>query len=156
MTLATLKTKANAKLTEFWDLLLPKQEAYFLKHGKFFQLLVTDPVVDGVDTTFVVRKPNDEKHAVDIGFEFNSPIPFQISVDEWGLHNRRGFSVTCTVELPTGEKYIRRREAEPVVQEATYAPQEDLDVPQVELTPKTVTDWTLNTTNWELVVEETL
>lgn len=153
MTLESLKTKANTKLTEFWDLLLPKQEAYFLKHNKFFQLLITDPVVDGVDTTFEIRKPNDELHAVDVDFEFNSPIPFSISVDEW-VGGDTGFSVTVYVELPTGEKYTRTRTAVPVIQEATYEPNNDpLVTEQVELTPRQITDWTINTTGWELVEE---
>lgn len=107
MTLAELKTKANTKLTEFWQLLSTKQDAYFAKHGKYFQLLVTSPVVDGVDTTFEVIKPNDEKHAVDVDFTFNSPVPFQISVDEWVGRDAQGYSATATVELPDGRKFRR-------------------------------------------------
>lgn len=137
MTLASLKTKANAKLVDFWGLLLPKQESYFLKHGKFFQLLVTDPVVDGADTTFQIRKPNDELHAVDVDFTFNSPIPFQISVDEW-IGDESGFSVTVVVELPDGKKYTRNRTAVPIFVSGV------------------ITDWTSETSNWALVVEQTL
>jgi len=150
MTLQSLKTKANTKLGEFWDLLLPKQEAYFLKHGKCFQLLVTSPVVDGADTTFVVTKPNDEKHAVDVDFTFNSPVPFQISVDEW-VGNETGFSITATVELPDGRKFKRSRKAVPTVVEATYKGEEDN---REELTPKSVSDWTVDTTPWSEVIAE--
>lgn len=106
MTLNQLRTKADTKLTEFWQLLSAKQDNYFAKHGKYFQLLVTDPVVDGADTTFQVRKPNDEKHAVDVDFEFNSPVPFAISVDEW-VGKTIGYSATATVELPNGRKFTR-------------------------------------------------
>ena len=150
MTLTQLKTKANTKLGEFWDLLLPKQETYFLKHGKCFQLLVTDPVVDGADTTWVIRKPNDEKHAIDVDFEFNSPVPFKISVDEW-VGRTIGFSVTATVELPDGRIFSRSRQAVPTVVEATYD-NTDIDNP-IELTPKLVSGWTINTTAWAEVIE---
>ena len=112
MTLKQLRDKANAKLTEFWQLLSARQDAYHAKHGKYFQLLVTDRVVDGADTTFVVRKPNDEKHAVDVDFEFNSPVPFQISVDEWVNKGGAGYSATATIELPNGRKFTRTRHSD--------------------------------------------
>lgn len=112
MTLTQLRDKANIVLTNFWQLLVQKQEAYHAKHGKYFQLLVTDRVVDGVDTTFEVRKPNDELHPVDVDFEFNSPVPFQIQVDEWGRYEARGYSATATVELPDGRKFTRTRHSD--------------------------------------------
>jgi len=112
MTLNQLKTKANAKLTDFWQALQVRQGAYFAKHGKYFQLLITDPVVDGVDTSWQLRTPSDEKHALDVGFEFNSPIPFSISVDEWVGKDAQGYSATATVELPDGRKFSRTRDSE--------------------------------------------
>jgi hypothetical protein len=149
MTLDALKTKANTKLGEFWDLLLPKQEAYFLKHGKCFQLLVTSPVVDGADTTFVVTKPNDEKYAVDVDFEFNSPVPFAISVDEW-RGETVGFSITATVELPDGRKFTRSRTASPTYVPARWGDGEGGSF--IELTPAFVSSWDINTSSWEEVV----
>ena len=112
MTLNQLKTKANTKLGEFWTSLVIKQDAYFAKHGKYFQLLVTSPVVDGADTTFVVTKPNDEKHPIDVDFTFNSPIPFSISVDEWVRLGEAGYSATATVELPDGRRFTRTRHSD--------------------------------------------
>lgn len=112
MTIQRLKTKANAKLADFWSTLETKQDAYFAKHGKYFQLLISDPVVDGVDTTFILRKPNDEKHLLDVNFEFKSPIPFSISVDEWVGTDGAGYSATATVELPNGKKFSRTRNSE--------------------------------------------
>ena len=153
MTLQQLQTKANTKLQEFWDALIVKQEAYFLKHNKFFQLLVTDPVVDGVDTTWVLRTPSDEQHALDVDFSFNSPIPFSISVDEF-VGDETGFSATAIVELPDARRFTRTRRAVPVVQEATYEPQNTPDDPLVELTPKQITDWTIETTAWAEIIEE--
>lgn len=109
MTLTQLRNKANAVLANFWAELQTKQNAYFAKHGKYFQLLITDDVVDGVDTTFIVRKPNDELHAIDVDFTFNSPVPFSISVDEW-VGETRGYSATATVQLPDGRKFRRSRD----------------------------------------------
>jgi len=143
-TLAQIRTKANTKLVEFWDLLLPKQEAYFLKHGAFFQLLVTSPVVDGADTTFVVTKPNDEKHTVDVDFSFNSPIPFSISVDVW-VGKTTGFSITAIIELLDGRKFTRKREATPITTEDP-----------VDKNKVVVSDWTVETSAWEEIIEQTL
>ena len=108
MTLQQLKTKADTKLGEFWTALLAKQEAYHVKHGKYFQLLATSPVVDGADTTWVLKRPSDEKHPIDVDFTFNSPIPFQIRVDEM-FGRRTSFTATATVELPDGRKFTRSR-----------------------------------------------
>lgn len=111
-TLTQIRNKANSVLTTFWSALQPKQTNYFNKHGKYFQLLITNPVVDGVDTTFEVRKPNDEKHVLDVDFTFDSPIPFQISVDEWLGPNGVGYSATATVELLDGRKFRRSRNSD--------------------------------------------
>ncbi len=109
MTPTQLRDKADAKLTTFWEVLRKRQDAYFLKHGKYFQLLVTENVVDGVETVFVVRKPNDELHPIDVDFTFGSPIPFSVSVDEW-VGDTRGYSATATVQLLDGRKFRRSRD----------------------------------------------
>jgi hypothetical protein len=109
MTLAALKTKANTKLQAFWDILLPAQEAYRLKRDNYFQLLATNPVVDGEDTTFELRHHNGQIWQADVNFSFNSPIPFQIEVIDWGTKPSRGFKATATVELPDGRRFQRSR-----------------------------------------------
>lgn len=109
MTLLQLKNKAGAVLSTFWSELQVKQNAYFAKHGKYFQLRITNDVVDGVDTTWEIRKPNDELHPLDVDFTFNSPVPFAISVDEW-VGETRGYSATATVQLPDGRKFKRTRD----------------------------------------------
>lgn len=109
-TLKQIRDKADAKLAEFWSLLSQKQDGYFSKHGKYFQLLVTDEVVDGVDTTFEVRKPSDEKYAVDVDIDFNSPLPFTIQVDEWTKGKEAGYSATVWIKLSSGDMYTRTRE----------------------------------------------
>ena len=111
-TLKQIKTKADSRLTEFWQALVMKQDAYFAKHGKYFQLLVTSPVVDGEDTTFVVRKADDEHHLVDVDFEFNSPIPFQIEVTQWEgsdhlARSQFGYKAKVQVTVLNGTEYKR-------------------------------------------------
>lgn len=156
MTLTQLKTKANTKLQEFWDALLIRQEAYRLKHDNYFQLLVTDPVVDGVDTTWVLKHPSDQIHQVDVDFEFNSPVPFQISVDTWGTVPSRGFKATATVELPDGRKFTRSRSYTD-----TRKRKQDLISGSIETNDEVYGDWYLSgadpvieTTDWVEVIEE--
>ena len=109
MDLQQLKTKANTKLSIFWSALTSKQDAYFTKHGKFFQKLITNPVVDGVDSDYIAIEPPDEKHSADADFSFSSKIPFQISIDEWDRGENAGYSVTVNVELLNGDIYTRTR-----------------------------------------------
>ncbi len=114
-TLTEIRNKANAVLTNFWQLLEQKQDAYFAKHGKYFQLLLTNEVIDGVDTTFQVRHPSDEKNLIDVDFDFALPIPFSISVDEWigkaTLDNESGagYSVTARIKLLDDRVFERTR-----------------------------------------------
>jgi len=108
-TLQQIRTKANTVLTDFWSVLETKQAAYYAKHSKYFQLLITQPVVDGEDTTVSFVKPNDELHQLDVDFDFSSPIPFQISVDEWVGPNGQGYSATATIQTLDGKRYSRWR-----------------------------------------------
>jgi len=157
MTLLQLKTKADAKLLEFWDALAIKQEAFHLKHGRYFQLIVTDPVVDGVDTTFVLKHPNDETHVIDVDFTFNSPIPFEIRVDTWGNVPTRGYRMTATIELPDGRKFARSRSLTD-----TRTITQDMDNTDPE-NPVPVGDRyyagdtpVIATSNWNEVIDETI
>ena len=110
-TLAQIRTKADAKLVDFWTLLQQKQDTYFAKNGKYFQLLVSPEtkVVDGVDTTYEVRKPSDERFVFDVNFEWSTTIPFQISVDEWVHKEDAGYSATVWIELLNGRVFMRTR-----------------------------------------------
>ena len=118
MTLTELRDKANAKLTVFWTVLVAKQDAYFAKYGKYFQLLVSPetPVVDGVDSDFILRHPSDEKYLVDVVFPWSDKIPFQIEVTEW-TGSSKGFEAKVTVELPNGDVYKRERKRTRVTSE---------------------------------------
>ena len=149
MTLAELQTKANQKLIPFWQMLIDKQPSYFLKHGKFFQLLITPRVVDGVDTAWVLQHPSDEAHQVDVDFPWTDTIPFQISVDEW-VGDTRGFSATATVELPNGNRYRRTRKATAVIADAVYDNTDPMN--PILVTPPTVSSFIQEDTDWQLYV----
>jgi hypothetical protein len=110
MTLAQLKTKANAKLATFWVELQSRQDAYFTQHGKYFQLLVgSNLTVDGADTTFSVVSPSDEAHLIDIDTAWSDTVPFQIEVHEW-VGNDRGYRAIATAEN-NGSFYRRERDS---------------------------------------------
>lgn len=116
MTLTQLKAKADIVLTAFWTVLKTKQDAYFAKHGKYFQLLIspTGIVVDGVDTNFDVRYPSDVMFVDDVSFSFTSKVPFQIHVDEWVGPQGKGYSATVWAQLPTGDIYTRSRNSDSI------------------------------------------
>lgn len=83
--LVQIRDKANAKLAEMWPVLVQKQNAYYAKHGKYFQLLITPETIvpNGADSDFSVRTPSDEKFVRDVDFTWSQKIPFQIEVREW-------------------------------------------------------------------------
>ncbi len=110
MTLLEFKQKADTILIDFWKALKLKQDAYFAKNGKYFQLLISpsDKVIDGLDSSFVVTSPSDEKFLMDMSFQWVIKIPFQISVDEW-VGDTKGYSVTAKVEV-NGKQYQRTRD----------------------------------------------
>lgn len=114
MTLQELQTKANAKLATFWSLLQTKQDAYFAKHGKYFQLIVspTNAVIDGLDSDFVATSPSDEVHQIDVDFAFAEKIPFQIRVDEWVGPSGKGYKATVLVKIPDGRIFSRNRDSD--------------------------------------------
>jgi len=146
MTLTELRDKADAKLATFWSALVTKQNAYYAKHGKFFQLLVSpeNPVVDGADSDFTTRSPSDERFAVDVDFTWTEKIPFNITVDEWVGTGGNGFKATVVVQLPNGDQYTRSR---------TYEPQpDDLTDPE---NPVAV-DPVQNDSGWSKVEEDVI
>jgi len=158
MTLAALKTKANTKLQEFWVVLSAKQEQYFIRYQDYFQLLVTEPVVDGADTVFTLTLPSDQQpRSKDYTFDFNSPIPFQIEVNCFGNDVEKGYEVVVVVELPDGRKFTRSRTLTD-----TRTVTQDFDNTD-EFNPIPVgdryavgTDPVIETTEWTEIIEEQL
>jgi len=84
MTLTQLRNKANTVLTSFWTELASREEVYFAKHGRYFQLLASpDTIVDdGADSTFQTKLAAYEDKIADIQLAFASAIPFQIQVHQ--------------------------------------------------------------------------
>ena len=117
MTLTELKDKANAKLADMWPKLQNKQDQYYAKHGKYFQLLMSpiDSVVDDVDSAFEVRNPSDEMYIVDIDAAWTETVPFNIQVHEWvGAGDDRGYQARVLIQLPDGTQYARHRDSNAV------------------------------------------
>jgi hypothetical protein len=108
-TATQIRNKADIKLGEIWDFLSAKQETYYRNKGKYIQLLASNNVVDGVDTTVVVRLPSDEPHVIDAGMIFPTQVPFQLTVDAWGNNEAQGYTVTVIIELLDGRRFTRSR-----------------------------------------------
>lgn len=102
-------SKANTKLTQFWVLLAEKQDAYYARHGRYFQLIITpdEAVIDGVDSTFEIKSPNYQPIVRQIDFPWASKIPFQIEVNTIGDDT---YEAVVRAELRDGRKFIRSRD----------------------------------------------
>lgn len=111
MTLIKLRTKANAKLTTFWSALQTRQEAYFSKHGKYFQLLAgSNLTLDGADTPFSVVSPPDERFIIDIDTSWSDTVPFKLEVHEW-RGQTAGYTGIVTINHE-GTLYQRQRNSD--------------------------------------------
>lgn len=109
--LVQVRNKADAKLADIWPKLVQKQNAYYAKNGKYFQLLVS-PVLqpdDGTDSPFTARYPSDEKFIKDVDVAWAETVPFQIEVDEWVGPDGAGFKAMVTVRV-NGSYYRRERD----------------------------------------------
>ena len=112
-TLAEIRQKADANLVTFWGALTTRQDAYFAKHGRYFQLLIspTSPVIDGVDSDFSLRTPTYEVNINDYNLSFTDKIPFQIEVHQ---HGESGYTAFVWVQLLNGDIYTRSRTSDNV------------------------------------------
>jgi hypothetical protein len=111
MTLLELQAKANPILVNFWNALTTRQDAYFTKNGRYFQLLIspTTPVVDGVDSDFTLRAPTYETKVADYNLSFTDKIPFQVEVHQ---HGDKGYTAYVWARLPNGNIYLRSRSSD--------------------------------------------
>jgi hypothetical protein len=111
-TLIQVRDKANAKLATFWSGLQTRQDAYFAKHGKYFQLLAgSDLTLDGADTAFNVVSPSDETHVVDIDTAWTDTVPFRIEIHDWVGPNGKGYKGIVTINFE-GTLYRRERDSD--------------------------------------------
>lgn len=109
-TLQQIKTKADDKLVNFWTALNTREDAYFTKHGKYFQLLAGSALtVDGADTPFSVISPQDEHYAADIDYAWSDTVPFKLSVHEWGGVDGYGYRAIVVITA-NGNTYSRERD----------------------------------------------
>lgn len=107
LSLAQLRNKANARLADIWPVIVAKQDAYFAKHGKYFQKVVTNQPVDDEELLWVDNTPHDERAPEDAVLVIDGgALPFAISIDEWVV----GWSATVNVQLANGDRYTRTRD----------------------------------------------
>lgn len=115
-TLQQVRDKANTKLADIWGKLQTRQDAYFAKYGKYFQLLVTGgrDVENGEEYPFTAIPALDEAHVLDIDTSWSELVPFEIEVHEWvGSGSDRGYKGIVTV-THNGTIYRRERDSNSV------------------------------------------
>lgn len=110
MTLAELKTKANAKLADIWTVIQAKEDAYFAKHGKYFGIRWSPvaEVVDGVGTDPVINRPSRGHVAEDVDFPATQ-VPFKIQIFRISQEDNETYQAFVRVQLPNGDKWERNR-----------------------------------------------
>lgn len=154
-TLAEIQTKANTKLQQLWDThIIPKQTAYWNKHGTFFGFNWTPSadVIDGVDTDFgEIQRPSRKHVAVDVQFPLTEQVPFQVQIMRH-VSDVHSFTAFVRVKLLDGRVFWRNRKATPVITPAVWN-NDDPENP-FEQTPAVISDWVLDTSPWEEIIDE--
>ena len=110
MTLQQLKTKADAALVTIWQEIVQREQAYFAKNGAYFGFNWSpkDPIIDGVDTPFVIELPSRNIIIEDVTFP-SFDVPFQIRVIRHEGPDGHGFTGWVRAELPNGDVYTRSK-----------------------------------------------
>lgn len=109
--LIQIRNKVDTFLADLWvNTLVPKEGAYFAKHGRYAQVLVspTTIVADDGTGTFVKRPPSDEQFASDFTFEIVSPVPAQIEIVNHDNGANHGFTAHVYVVV-LGKTYHRAK-----------------------------------------------
>jgi hypothetical protein len=109
MTLAEIRTKVDNWLADKWvNVIVPKEQAYFAKHGRYFGMNWSPvaEVTDGTDTAFVFNQPSRFFVAQDVDVTFPS-IPFQLQIICHDGPTGKGFTGWAKVKLLNGDVYLR-------------------------------------------------
>ena len=110
-TLNQIRNKVDTFLADLWvNTLVPKEEAYFAKHGHYAQVIISPETKVSDDGTgvFVKRPPSDEQFAADFSFEIASPIPAQLEIHTHDRGSQHGFTAHVWVEV-LGKAYHRSK-----------------------------------------------
>lgn len=110
MTLAELRTKANAKLADMWPVIQAKEDAYFATHGRYFGMKWSPSleVVDGVDTDLTLEHPTTEHIAQDVTFPATQ-VPYQIQIFRMSQYDNEYYHAFVRIKLPNGDVWYRDR-----------------------------------------------
>ena len=101
MTLQQIRTRVDNFLADVWvNRIVPKQEIFFSRHGRYAQVLVSPEVIpiDGGDDTFVYRTPSDEQF-FDFEFTIDTPIHAQLEIHNHDSGNEHGFTAHVYVQV---------------------------------------------------------
>lgn len=103
-----IQRKSDKVLDKFWKSLQLKQELYYKKNGKYFQLLLSPDVklVDGDEKDFEFRPPSDKALDVDMQFPQLEKLPFQVRVHEWVGQEQSGYRAVLNQDI-NGVEYTR-------------------------------------------------
>lgn len=110
-TLVQIRNKVDTFLADLWvNTILPKEEVYFAKHGRYAQILVSPVtrVADDATAVFTKRPPSDESFAADFEFTLAAPIPAQIEIHAHVGPLGAGFVAHVYVEV-LGKLYHRAK-----------------------------------------------
>lgn len=110
-TLKQIRDKVDAFLADLWvNKIVPKQEAYFAKHGRYAQVLISPENIpaDDAEGTFVKRPPSDEQFAADFEFTIDAPIPASIEIHIHDRGDEHGFTAHVWVVV-LGKTYHRAK-----------------------------------------------
>ena len=110
-TLNQIRTKVDTFLADLWvSTIVPKEEEYFAKHGRYAQILIspTSVVQDNSTGIFIKRPPSDEQFVADFTLEIASPIPAQIEIHTHDEGTKHGFTAHVWVVV-LGKKYHRAK-----------------------------------------------
>lgn len=110
-TLQEVRTTVDSFLADLWvKKIVPKEEEYFAKHGRYAQVLLSPntPVKDGGVGTFSLRAPYYEKNIADFHFSIETPVPMEIEIHQHQRRGEFGFTAYAFVEFK-GKRYRRSK-----------------------------------------------
>jgi hypothetical protein len=110
-TFLQIRTKVDGWLADKWvNVIVPKEQAYFAKHGRYFGMnwSPTTKVEEGTDTAFVFNQPSRFFVAEDALFSVPT-IPFQIQIICHDGLTGKGFTAWAKVKLLNGDTYLRSK-----------------------------------------------
>jgi hypothetical protein len=115
-TLQEVRQTVDDFLADLWvNKIVPKEELYFSRHGRYAGALVSPiaPVEDGGTGMFALRPAHYEQFIADFEFSIETPIPMQIEIHPHQRGDEHGFTAMVHV-LYNGKLYRREKTYGPI------------------------------------------